>query len=87
MEVVSLPDLHRPRRGKHFQLMQEVLQGLAGLPQDSALKVSLGTHTAKDLRSAVARAAFSKHIDIASRSDDKNLYVWKKTPLKSRGET
>ncbi len=78
MQSVPISGLLRSRRGKHFELMQEVLEGLAALPKESALKVPLGTRSAKDLRSAVVRAAASRHIEIASRSDDKNLYIWKK---------
>jgi hypothetical protein len=58
--------------------MQEVLAGLAALPSHSALKIPLGMYSAKDMRSAVIRAANSRQIEIASRSDGKNLYVWKK---------
>jgi hypothetical protein len=72
--------MQHSRRGKHFALMQEVLKGLADLPSQSALKVPLGMYSAKDLRSAVIRAASSKQIEVASRSDEKNLYVWKKYP-------
>ncbi len=78
VESVPLSDLPRARRGKHFELMQDVLKGLAALPSQSALKVPLGIYSAKDLRSAVIRAATSQQIEIASRSDEKNLYVWKR---------
>ncbi len=80
VESVPLSSLKRGRRGKHFQLMQQVLQGLAKLSRESALKVPLGKNRAKDLRSAVARAAGSQNIEIASLSDEQNLYVWKKSP-------
>ncbi len=78
VETVPLSNLRRTRRGKHFELMQQVLQGLAKLNGDSALKVPLGPNSAKDLRSAVIRAAVSQCIQIASSSDEANLYVWKK---------
>jgi hypothetical protein len=58
--------------------MQRVLNELAELPAESALKVPLGDHSAKDLRSAVSRAAFSQKIRISSTSDRENLYVWKR---------
>jgi len=58
--------------------MQQVLKELAELPGDAALKVPLGTHSAKDLRSAVARAASAQKIRIVSTSDTDNLYVWKR---------
>jgi hypothetical protein len=80
VESVPLASLKRWRRGKHFELMQQVLQGLADLSRESALKVPLGKNSAKDLRSAVARAASSQNIEITSVSDDQNLYVWKKRP-------
>jgi urease accessory protein UreE len=78
VQSVPLSDVQRSRHGKHFVLMQEVLAGLATLPTQSALKVPLGVYSAKDLRSAVIRAASSRQIEIESRSDEKNLYVWKK---------
>lgn len=78
VDSVPLSGLQHTRRGKHFELMQEVLEGLAKLSGESALRVPLGTNSAKDLRSAVVRAAHSLSIRIASSSDDKNLYVWKK---------
>jgi hypothetical protein len=78
VESVLLSSLKRKRRSKHFELMQEVLKGLAALSSGSALKVPLGDNSAKDLRSAVVRAACSHNIQISSSSDDTNLYVWKK---------
>ena len=78
IQKVPLSSLRRGRRGKHHQLMQQVLQGLSELSKESALKVPLGAYSAKDLRSAVARAASSHDIKIASTSDDENLYIWKR---------
>jgi len=78
VERVPLSSLRRQRRGRHHELMQQVLKELAELPTESALKVPLGNHSAKDLRSAVARAAASQQIKISSTSDGDNLYVWKR---------
>ncbi len=75
---MPLASLRRGRRGKHYQLMQQVLKGLSELSKESALKVPLGSYSAKDLRSAVARAASSQDLQISSTSDDENLYVWKR---------
>jgi hypothetical protein len=58
--------------------MKQVLKELAELPNESALKVPLGNYSAKDLRSAVTRAAGSQKIRISSTSDRENLYVWKR---------
>jgi hypothetical protein len=78
VERVLLSTLKPRRRGKHFELMQQILKELADLPIESALKVPLGSHSAKDLRSAVARAASSQKIAISSTSDNDSLYVWKR---------
>lgn len=78
VERVPLSSLVRKRRGKHYDLMKQVLKELAELPNESALKVPLGSYSAKDLRSAVSRAASSQRIEIASTSDRENLYVWKR---------
>ena len=80
MEKVPLSSFRRRRRGKHFELMEQVLKELAELPSESAVKVPLGKYSAKDLRSAVIRAAATQHIVIASASDRENLYIWKRIP-------
>jgi hypothetical protein len=82
VESVPLSTLKHQRRGKHRGLMQQVLSELVGLSSEYALKVPLGNHSAKDLRSAVVRAASSQSIQIASTSDEDNLYVWKKQVAK-----
>jgi hypothetical protein len=78
VEIVPLAGLARRRRGKHYDLMKRVLKELADLPSKSALKVPLGSYSAKDLRSAVSRAASLQEIEISSTSDRENLYVWKR---------
>jgi len=78
VERVPLSSLRARRRGKHFELMQKVLKELAELPRESALKLPLGPYSAKDMRSAVSRAAASEKIKISTTSDGENLYVWKR---------
>jgi hypothetical protein len=78
IEKVPLSGLKQRRHGKHHELMQQVLKELTDLSGDSALKVPLGDLSAKDLRSAVFRAAASRHLKISSISDENNLYVWKR---------
>ena len=80
VEKVPLSSLRSGRRGKHHELMQQVLRELTELSSDSALKVPLGDFSAKDIRSAVFRAAASQNIEISSTSDDNNLYVWRRRP-------
>jgi hypothetical protein len=78
VEKVPLSSLRSRRRGKHHKLMQQVLKELTELSSDSALKVPLGDFSAKDIRSAVFRAAASQNIEISSTSDDNNLYIWRR---------
>ena len=78
VEKVPLSSLRSRRRGKHYELIRQVLKELIELSSDSALKVPLGDFTAKDIRSAVFRAAASQNVEISSTSDDNNLYVWKR---------
>jgi hypothetical protein len=78
VERVFLSGLRQRRHGKHHELMQRVLNELTDLSSDTALKVPLGDISAKDLRSAVFRAAASNCLKISSVSDDDNLYVWKR---------
>jgi hypothetical protein len=78
IERVQLSSLKPRRRGKHHTLMEQILKELTALSGDTALKVPLGDHSAKDLRSAVVRAAASRNLQISSSSDEVNLYVWKR---------
>jgi hypothetical protein len=76
IERVQLSSLKPRRRGKHHSLMEQILKELIGLSGDIAVKVPLGDYSAKDLRSAVFRAAASRNLQISSSSDAVNLYVW-----------
>ena len=70
--------LTRKLRGKHHDLKKQVLKELVELSTESAPKVPLANYSAKDLRSAVSRAASSQKIKISSTSDGENLYVWRR---------
>ena len=78
VEKVPLSSLRSRRRGKHYELIRQVLKELIELSSDSALKVPLGDFSAKDIRSAVFRAVASQNVEISSTSDDYYLYVWKR---------
>ena len=73
-------DLDKGRRGKHYELVQGILQELKVAPAGSALEIPLddiGGIGLANLRSAVHRAATSESIAIETLADDKNFYVWK----------
>jgi hypothetical protein len=78
---VKIDGLDRGRRGKHFDLVQGILQQLKKVPPGSAMEIPLadvGGIGLPNLRSAVHRAATSHGLEIETLADDKNFYVWRK---------
>jgi hypothetical protein len=78
---VKIDGLDRGRRGKHFDLIQGILQQLKTVPPGSAMEIPLadvGGIGLANLRSAVHRASTSHGLEIETLADDKNFYVWKK---------
>lgn len=77
---VESASLNKGRRGKHFELVQGILQELKDAPQGSALEIPLddvGGIGLANLRSAVHRAATAENLAIETLADEKNFYVWK----------
>ena len=76
---VQLTSLGTRRRGKHHDLMGGIMRELKTLKEGSALEIPLsnvdGVEMA-NLRSAVHRAANDVGVNIQTKSDEKNLYVW-----------
>ena len=79
---VSAADLDRGRRGKHFDLVQEILRELQQAPVGAALEIPLdnvGGIGLANLRSAVHRAATAEELAIETLADATNFYVWRKS--------
>ena len=78
-ESISQVDVPKGRDGKHKQIILELLDSLANLKQGAALKVDLSLlpDSKENIRAALSRATKTRHIDIATSSDDKYLYIWK----------
>lgn len=77
---VVVTELSRNRRGKHHDLVQEIVKELKIVPAGSALEIPLadaGIELA-NLRSAIHRAATAENLPIETLADDKNFYVWQK---------
>jgi hypothetical protein len=72
----ELPD---GRRGKHHEILSQVLADLEELEAGRALKIPLADFSGSvaDLRSAILRGTSKRKIKVASSSDDEFLYVWK----------
>jgi hypothetical protein len=82
---VEIAALNRKRRGKHHDLVEEILKELSAAPSGSALEIPLddvGGIGLPNLRSAVHRAAIGQGLSIETLADEKNFYVWKKNTEK-----
>jgi len=77
---VEIAGLDRGRRGKHYELVQGILEELKTLSPGSAMEIPLaevGGIGLANLRSAVHRAATSHGLAIETLADEKNFYLWK----------
>lgn len=76
---VKVDTLGTGRRGKHHDLMKGIIRELKMLKVGSALEIPLsrvnGVELA-NLRSAVHRAATDDGVNIQTKADEENLYVW-----------
>ena len=76
---VKISSLGAGRRGKHHDLMEGIVRELKMLKEGSALEIPLssvdGVEVA-NLRSAIHRAATVDGVNIQTKADEKNLYVW-----------
>jgi hypothetical protein len=76
---VRIKDLPNTRRGKHFDLLNKILEDLVNVPSSSAVSVPLkdtGGIGLANLRSAVNRATRAKGLRVETQSDQQYFYVW-----------
>lgn len=80
-EAILQVDVPKGRDGKHKQIVDRLLRELGELKPGMAMKIPLDElpDTKENIRSALSRAASLHQIDIATSSNDQNLYVWKKS--------
>jgi hypothetical protein len=77
---VRVKDIPTGRRGKHFDLLNKIMEDLADTPGGSAVRVPLkdtGGVGLANLRSAVNRATRAKGLQVETQSDEQYFYVWK----------
>jgi hypothetical protein len=72
-------DVPKGRDGKHKRIITQLLNDIAHLEPETALKIPLSElpDTKENIRSALSRAARQGKIDLATSSNDEFLYVWK----------
>jgi hypothetical protein len=77
-ETLSQSELPNGRRGKHHQLILQVLADLEQLEDGRAIKVPLTDFegTVADIRSAILRATKKRNLKISTSSDDNFFYLW-----------
>jgi hypothetical protein len=67
------------RKGKHFDIVSEILEDIGSLRKGQALKVpksALGDAKLTNVRAALARAAEQAGLSLGTSSDDEFFYVW-----------
>jgi hypothetical protein len=77
----SIPQSELPfgRNGRHKGIVQQLLSDIGQLESGQALKVPLAElpDTKVNIRSALNRATQQLGLNIATSSDEENLYIWK----------
>src|ERR1700690_2056393 len=71
-------DVPKGRDGKHKRIIMRLLADIERLEPGSALKVPLTAlpDSKENIRSALNRATRQKGIEIATSSDNDQLYIW-----------
>lgn len=76
---VKRSDVPHGRKGKHHDLVSEILGDLGKLRTGTALKVpksAFGDSKLTNVRAALTRAADQSSVTLGSSSDDDFFYVW-----------
>ena len=72
-------DVPKGRDGKHKKIVSQLLNDIAQLEPERALKIPLEAlpDTKENIRSALNRATRQRGIEISTSSDSDFLYIWK----------
>lgn len=76
---IKKDDVPQSRKGKHHDIVSEILADLDKLRSGSALRIPLsamGDAKAVNVRAALTRAAEQAGVHIGTRTDDEYFYVW-----------
>lgn len=82
-QSINQIDVPKGRDGKHKKIVTQLLNDIAQLEPERALKIPLQAlpDSKENIRSALNRATRQQGIDISTSSDSDFLYIWK-TPEK-----
>jgi hypothetical protein len=75
-------DVPKGREGKHKKIVSQLMSDIERLERGTALKVPLSDlpDSKENIRSALNRASRQRGITVATSSDAKFLYIWKREP-------
>lgn len=79
---VQVADLRQGRRGKHHDAVMPIIDEIEFLSDGQAIIIPLAAIDIPlaNLRSALTKAAAARALKVSTYSDEKSLYVWRKTP-------
>jgi hypothetical protein len=78
-EAIARREVPRDRKGKHHEIVTQILHDVRSLKPTSALRVPrsrLGDVKIEHVRAALGRAAAKAGLSLSSRADENFLYVW-----------
>lgn len=78
-KTISQADLPFGRKGKHNEIVHQLLDDLERLEEGQAIRIPLSelSSAKANIRSALNRATRQRNLTVLTSSDDKYFYVWK----------
>ncbi len=78
-KTISQDDLPFGRKGKHNEIVHQLLDDIHQLEAGRAIKIPLSelAGSKANIRSALNRATRQRNLEVATSSDDDYFYVWK----------
>lgn len=78
-KTISQDDLPFGRKGKHNEIVHQLLSDLELLEAGRAIKIPVAElpSSKANIRSALSRATRNQNVEIVTSSDDSYFYIWK----------
>jgi len=79
-ESIDRSAVPHTRKGKHYDIVEQILQEIGDLRSKKALKIprsALGAAKLQHVRAALSRASSRENLGLATSSDDEYFYVWR----------
>jgi hypothetical protein len=81
-KTMAVPNVPQGRKGKHNEIVSQILSDLDQVHEGMALKVPLGglAESKEKVRSALNRATRKGGRNVVTASDENFLYIWNEKP-------